>query len=253
MTIIGTLNKERVMDKIIPVPERGTVLGEAKRVINGERKDKYGKPEFSFYDITALWSWFLGERGLLDEEKYDGLDRSDVAMMMVLLKLAREANKHSHDNIVDACGYLGIYDDLKEGKVFEEPPVDDPLPDPKFVKPEPKEDVPPVVDTTVLHLITEGLLKARTKHPIFSRGRIDALRVIRDEFDELKAEVVVARPDAKRMMEEALDTIVTCIRFIEMYAMPNVMFDQCLNCKNFQIDGWKPSPEACINCPYMGK
>ena len=178
------------MDKITPVPERGAVLGEAKRVINGERKDKYGKPEFSFYDITALWNWFLSERGLLDEEhQYDGLDRSDVAMMMVLLKLAREANKHSHDNIVDACGYLGIYDDLKEGKVFEEPPVDDlrsklrfgaindlkwddddddddddQLPDPKFVKPEPaakKQLEPPLVDDAVFAQIKDALVKAR--------------------------------------------------------------------------------------------
>ena len=246
------------MDKIIPVPERGTVLGEAKRVINGERKDKYGKPEFSFYDITALWSWFLSERGLLDEEhQYDGLDRSDVAMMMVLLKLARESNKHSHDNIVDACGYLGIYDDLKEGKSFEgELPVDDQLPDPKFVKPEPaakKQLEPPLVDDAVFAQIKDALVKARCKHPTFSFGRMDGLRVIRDEFEELKAEVVVAQPDAKRMMEEALDTIVTCIRFIEAFAFPSTIVDPCGSCRNFQIEGRKPSPEACINCPYMGK
>lgn len=81
---------------------RGAVLAEAGRVINGERQDAYGNPEDSFTDIADLWGWYLG-RPLLP---------SDVAMMMALLKFAREKHQHKRDNIVDACGYLALYADI---------------------------------------------------------------------------------------------------------------------------------------------
>ena len=40
-------------------------------------------------------------------------------MMMTLLKVAREAKGFKRDNIVDACGYLGIYADLVRGVELE--------------------------------------------------------------------------------------------------------------------------------------
>lgn len=83
-------------------PARGAVLEEARKVINGERQDSYGNPEDSFYDIALLWGWYLGRT----------LASKDVALMMALLKFAREKHQGKRDNIVDACGYLGIYGDL---------------------------------------------------------------------------------------------------------------------------------------------
>lgn len=81
---------------------RGAVLSEAGQVINGERQDAYGNPEDSFTDIADLWGWYLG-RPLLP---------SDVAIMMALLKFAREKHQHKRDNVVDACGYLALYADI---------------------------------------------------------------------------------------------------------------------------------------------
>lgn len=85
--------------------ERGRVLRKAQEVINGERQDVYGNPEDSFEDIGKVWGWYLGRN----------VSAKDVAMMMVLFKLAREKHQGKRDNIVDACGYLGLYGDLQEG------------------------------------------------------------------------------------------------------------------------------------------
>jgi len=82
---------------------RGDILNDALKIINGERQDQYGNPEDSFTKIAALWSeWLCVE-----------LSKKDVAMMMVLLKIARERNQYKRDNILDAAGYLGIYADCQ--------------------------------------------------------------------------------------------------------------------------------------------
>ena len=82
--------------------ERGSILDEAKGIINGERQDVYGSPEDSFALIAEYWSSYL-EKTVVS---------GDVAMMMVLFKLARESHQHKRDNLVDAAGYLGILGDM---------------------------------------------------------------------------------------------------------------------------------------------
>ena len=89
---------------------RGKVLTEAMRVINGERQDVYGAPERSFERIANYWTEYLGD------QMTDRITPSDVAMMMTLFKIAREANQHKRDNIIDAAGYLGIYADMQGGE-----------------------------------------------------------------------------------------------------------------------------------------
>lgn len=84
-------------------PSRGAILAEAREVINGERQDSYGNPEDSFADIAVLWGWYLGRP----------LGAKDVAMLMALLKFAREKHQHKRDNVVDACGYLALYSDIQ--------------------------------------------------------------------------------------------------------------------------------------------
>lgn len=82
--------------------KRGSVLLEALEVINGQRIDQYGNPEDSFDIIAEFWSSYTGVP----------LKGKDVAMMMVLLKIAREMKTHRRDNIVDACGYLALKADM---------------------------------------------------------------------------------------------------------------------------------------------
>ena len=87
---------------------RGSVLAEAADVINGERQDVYGNPEDSFRLIADYWNVYLK----LTSSDID-LRPDDVAMMMVLFKVAREDLQHKRDNIRDAAGYLGIYADMQ--------------------------------------------------------------------------------------------------------------------------------------------
>jgi hypothetical protein len=103
--------------------ERGKVLDEAKATINGERQDVYGSPEDSFALIAQYWQTYLqGHIGVAQKKTDRGynlifkISPSDVSVMMVLFKLAREANQHKRDNIVDAAGYLGIYADMQGAK-----------------------------------------------------------------------------------------------------------------------------------------
>lgn len=86
---------------------RGKVLEEATEIINGGRQDVYGCPEISFSLIAKYWRTYLQHKKNLE------ITPSDVAMMMTLFKIAREANQHKRDNIVDAAGYLGIYADMQ--------------------------------------------------------------------------------------------------------------------------------------------
>lgn len=61
-----------------------------------ERPDTHGEPEDSFEKIAEMWSAYL------DTE----MRPHDVANMMVLLKVARNAEGHYHDdNYVDIAGY----------------------------------------------------------------------------------------------------------------------------------------------------
>lgn len=87
---------------------RGRVLLHAHDIINGQRQQQYGNPEDSFSEIAVLWNWWLGCRLNVP------LTAQDVAMMMCLMKQAREKNGAGKtDNIADACGYLGLYEDMR--------------------------------------------------------------------------------------------------------------------------------------------
>lgn len=87
-------------------PERGRMIAEdAIRTINGERQDQYGNPEDSFKLIAALWDAYLGTK----------VTPPMVADMMILLKIAREADgKGKKDNMVDLIGYAMLGARMRE-------------------------------------------------------------------------------------------------------------------------------------------
>ena len=70
---------------------------ECKSII-ADRGADYGEAKESFERIASYWSVYLGKE----------LTGEDVAMLMVLFKIAREQGKHKHDNIVDAINYLAL-------------------------------------------------------------------------------------------------------------------------------------------------
>ena len=86
----------------------GNILNEALTVINSERLDMYGNPENSFQVIADYWTNYINSEFNIEIN----IKPNDVAMMMVLLKIARESNQHKKDNYLDAAGYLGIAYDM---------------------------------------------------------------------------------------------------------------------------------------------
>ena len=87
------------------------ILLEADDLVSTDRQSDYGAPEENFSDIAGLWSVYLGHP----------VDVEQVAVMMVLLKLARSKNRYKRDNFVDAAGYIKIADHLAQmTEVYDE-------------------------------------------------------------------------------------------------------------------------------------
>lgn len=84
---------------------REEILKTAINIITKDRQDQYGNAEDSFSKIADYWTVFL--KGSLN----DGcaITADDVAMMMILLKIARSDSNPMHlDNYVDICGYAAL-------------------------------------------------------------------------------------------------------------------------------------------------
>jgi len=75
-----------------------------------------GRPENNFERIARLWNTHLVNAGLLDVsvlQNGTGLQPSDVAVMMILMKTARIESKPDHlDSWVDIAGYAACGGEL---------------------------------------------------------------------------------------------------------------------------------------------
>lgn len=84
---------------------REKVLKEALSCVNGEREKQYGNPENNFQRIADFWGLYLttlfeGTNVVIE------LDPKDVAVMMILFKIARSlGDEDKLDNYVDIIGY----------------------------------------------------------------------------------------------------------------------------------------------------
>ena len=97
------------------------ILEEALRITSGVRQQNYGKPETNHNRIALLWAaWDVcawcddkdisaALEGIREVADLRCADRGlDVAMKMILLKIAREANAPKRDNLVDIAGYARV-------------------------------------------------------------------------------------------------------------------------------------------------
>lgn len=96
--------------KEVSTGETQTVLEEAMKCVGGPRRRDYGTPDENFGRIADLWNVHL--KGKLSKPVTPG----DVAMMMILMKVARQANSPKRDNLVDIAGYAQCASELKEDK-----------------------------------------------------------------------------------------------------------------------------------------
>lgn len=91
-----------------------TVLEEAQEIIYGDREQTYGHPAKNLNQIANLWSAYLQAKGGTEDLPTPRLTASDVAMMMMLVKMARQQNNFKRDNIVDMCGYAALLARIEE-------------------------------------------------------------------------------------------------------------------------------------------
>jgi hypothetical protein len=82
-----------------------SILEAAEKII-GERGKDYGDPKGNLAAIAQSWSAYLHQTGCLAQD--EALEASDVAIMMALLKLIRQGNRHKDDNLLDAIAYIEL-------------------------------------------------------------------------------------------------------------------------------------------------
>ena len=102
------------------------ILEEAEKILSGARRKDYGTPKESFKRIADYWNAYLcHKRDLIDKSAHEEdlpyeflrgayLTNKDVAMLMILFKIAREENKHKRDNAIDIIGYAVLADEMEE-------------------------------------------------------------------------------------------------------------------------------------------
>lgn len=78
-----------------------TVLQEAQRIVDGQRKAKYGPPEVNHAATADFFRVWVKRRYGTDV----AFDSRDVCMFNILQKCSREAHVHDRDNMVDIPGY----------------------------------------------------------------------------------------------------------------------------------------------------
>lgn len=87
--------------------DKNDILDKAKTIINGERQGTYGNAEDNFASIAAFWSTYLNTP----------IDSTDVANMMILMKVARNSSGvYKDDNYIDICGYAALGGEIAAGK-----------------------------------------------------------------------------------------------------------------------------------------
>lgn len=86
--------------------KESSVLQKAFNIVYKDRIDQYGKPEDNFKTIGSFWSTYLTNKFNIETP----ITTEDVAIMMILLKVARETSQHKRDNLIDIAGYVECAD-----------------------------------------------------------------------------------------------------------------------------------------------
>ena len=87
-----------------------TVLQEAQNIVYGAREKQYSHPALDYAKTAKMWT------GLLLPKLRDGeeITPKEAVLMMVAMKMSREAYKHHRDNLVDAAGYIACAERIED-------------------------------------------------------------------------------------------------------------------------------------------
>ena len=89
-----------------------TILDEAAQITHGDRQAAYGHPKVNFTRTAELWTTLLRGSGTLTQAQE--LTARDVGLLMIGLKLVREAYSPKRDNLVDIAGYAHSIERLSD-------------------------------------------------------------------------------------------------------------------------------------------
>jgi hypothetical protein len=84
-----------------PAPTENSILETAIKVTSGERRRDYDSATPNHKRIAKLWNSYLGVR----KNEANPISPFDVAIMMILLKIARVVHTPTRDGFVDIAGY----------------------------------------------------------------------------------------------------------------------------------------------------
>lgn len=85
-----------------------SVLQEAERLINGDRRGTYGHALDDYSRTVGMFN------ALMAHKLKEPLTAEDGVMFMVCVKLSREAHHHQRDNLTDGCGYIGLLEHIEQ-------------------------------------------------------------------------------------------------------------------------------------------
>jgi len=86
-----------------------SILTEALECTSGDRRRDYDHARPNHERIAGYWNAHLRAVGITGT-----LSAADVAMMMILLKVARQARTPKRDNLVDIAGYARCVAQIEE-------------------------------------------------------------------------------------------------------------------------------------------
>jgi hypothetical protein len=87
-----------------------SILQEAEQIVNGARRKDYGDP----YDNCLMSTNLLNAR--FAPKLKEPLIPEEIAEIMILFKVARNAHSYKRDNAVDIAGYAWVLEKVNEGK-----------------------------------------------------------------------------------------------------------------------------------------
>jgi hypothetical protein len=96
------------------------LLNAASDLIGGQRAEDYGDKYVNHFRIAKLWTMWLQERAEAwveeQEDPRPSITPYDVAMMMLLVKVARLMHSPGHqDSHIDIAGYASILEEIANG------------------------------------------------------------------------------------------------------------------------------------------
>lgn len=87
-----------------------SILDQAAKITSKDRQEKYGHPADNFNNIADSWNTYLNAR----PEPQAEVNARDVGMMMILLKVMRDAHMIDIDDLIDIAGYARCIEMLDE-------------------------------------------------------------------------------------------------------------------------------------------